>query len=131
MKTSYWEHVLFVEQTDDMLIIEKVRTVDNICVCDYFRILCRHSLLKVSVLLGYGPAFLSNRFLVSRQCIGLKTSGPDCPVTCCHIPEKWKPELHCCKYLPTHIFITCFFLNFYWYSIHNFHLIIPVCLTQR
>jgi hypothetical protein len=60
VKTSYLEHVLFVEQTDDMLIIEKV--VDDICVCDYFRILCRRSLLKVSVLLGYGPAFLSSRF---------------------------------------------------------------------
>jgi hypothetical protein len=35
---------------------------------------CRHSLLKVSVLLGYGPGFLSNRFVVSRQWSGLQTS---------------------------------------------------------
>jgi len=59
MQTSYLEHVLFVEQTDDTLIIEKgFKTVDNICVLViYFRIICRHSILKVSVLLGYGPHF--------------------------------------------------------------------------
>lgn len=85
----------------------------------------KRSSVEVSILVGYDATSLDNWFLtlwdnVAISCSRVKRSkktlwplkmrllrclemlGMDFPPMWCHIPEKWKPQLHHCKTLKTY-----------------------------